>query len=87
MMQNVTDIIHLAAESHVDRSMVNPTNFVDTNIFGTINLLEAAKTFWKDGEHRFINMGTDEIYGSLNVDDYPFNEKTSLDPHSPYITS
>lgn len=87
MMQNVTDIIHLAAESHVDRSMVNPTNFVDTNIFGTINLLEAAKTFWKDGEHRFINMGTDEIYGSLNVDDEPFNEKTPLDPHSPYSTS
>ena len=87
MMQNVTDIIHLTAESHVDRSMVNPTNFVDTNIFGTLNLLEAARIFWKDGEHRFINMGTDEIYGSLDVDDPPFNEKTPLDPHSPYSTS
>lgn len=87
MMQNVTDIIHLAAESHVDRSMVNPTNFVDTNIIGTINLLEMAKKFWKDGEHRFINMGTDEIYGSLGVDDEPFNENTPLDPHSPYSTS
>ena len=87
MAQNITDIIHLAAESHVDRSMLNPTNFVDTNIFGTINLLEAAKNFWKDGEHRFVNMGTDEIYGSLNVDDEPFNENTPLDPHSPYSTS
>ena len=87
MAQNVTDIIHLAAESHVDRSMVNPTNFVDTNIFGTVNLLEAAKNFWKDGEHRFVNMTTDEIFGSLSVDDEPFNENTPFDPHSPYSTS
>ena len=85
---SVTDIIHLAAESHVDRSMTNPTNFVDTNILGTINLLEWAKFFWdKEDGHRFINMGTDEIYGSLGVDDPPFNENTPLDPHSPYSTS
>ena len=89
MKYGVTDIIHLAAESHVDRSMVNPTNFVDTNILGTINLLEAAKTAWKGdcGLHRFLNMGTDEIYGSLGLDDEPFNENTPLDPHSPYSTS
>ena len=84
----ITDILHFAAESHVDRSMVNPTNFVDTNINGTVNLLESAKKYWTDGElHRFINMGTDEIYGSLDIDDEPFNENTPFDPHSPYSAS
>ena len=86
--QQITDVIHLAAESHVDRSMLDATTFADTNVMGTLNLLEAAKMRWTDGgEHRFINMGTDEIYGSLGVDDPPFNENSPLDPHSPYSTS
>jgi dTDP-glucose 4,6-dehydratase len=84
----ITDILHFAAESHVDRSMVNPTNFVDTNIVGTVTLLEAAKNHWTDGGlHRFINMGTDEIFGSLDIDDKPFDENTPFDPHSPYSAS
>lgn len=86
---HIDKIIHLAAESHVDRSMVNPTEFVETNVMGTINLLNAAKDAWSDdlGSHCFLNMGTDEIFGSLNVGDEPFNESTPFDPHSPYSTS
>ena len=85
----IDDVIHLAAESHVDRSMVNPTEFVETNVMGTVNLLNAAKEAWsKDlGFHAFLNMATDEIFGSLDVNDPPFNEHTPLDPHSPYSTS
>jgi dTDP-glucose 4,6-dehydratase len=86
---NVTDVIHLAAESHVDRSMLNPTVFAETNIMGTLNLLNIAREYWKGdySKHVFLNMGTDEIFGALGVDDEPFNEKTPLDPHSPYSTS
>lgn len=85
----ITDVIHLAAESHVDRSMLNPTLFAETNIMGTLNLLNAALKYWKDdlSSHVFLNMGTDEIFGALGVDDEPFSEKTPLDPHSPYSTS
>ena len=88
-MFGITDIIHLAAESHVDRSMVNPTIFAETNVIGTLNLLNAAREYWKEdySKHVFLNMNTDEIFGSLSANDEPFNEKTPLDPHSPYSTS
>ena len=85
----VTDVIHLAAESHVDRSMLNPTLFAETNVMGTLNMLNAALKYWKDdlSSHVFLNMGTDEIFGALGPDDEPFSEKTPLNPHSPYSTS
>lgn len=85
----ITDIIHMAAESHVDRSMVNPTIFAETNVMGTLNLLNTAREYWKEDytQHVFFNMGTDEIYGALGIDDEPFNENTPLNPHSPYSTS
>lgn len=85
----ITDVIHMAAESHVDRSIVYPTVFVETNVMGTINLLNMAKEFWKDdySNHIFLNMGTDEIFGALDNEDEPFNELTPLNPHSPYSTS
>lgn len=85
----ITDVIHMCAESHVDRSMVNPTIFVETNVLGTVNLLNAAREYWKEdySSHRFFSMITDEIMGSLTNDDEPFNENTPLDPHSPYSTS
>lgn len=86
---DITDVIHLAAESHVDRSMVNPTVFVETNVIGTVNLLNVAKEHWKGNYHGhiFLNMGTDEIFGALDNEDEPFNELTPLNPHSPYSTS
>lgn len=82
-------VIHMAAESHVDRSMTNPTVFVDTNVMGTINLLNFVRKYWTEGnkERRFFNMITDEIFGSLSIDDPPFDENTPIDPHSPYSTS
>lgn len=85
----ITDIIHMAAESHVDRSMTNPNVFMETNIKGTVNLLNKAREYWKNDidNHCFFNMCTDEIFGALDEDDAPFNEKTPLDPHSPYSTS
>mgnify|MGYP003312585465 CR=1 FL=1 len=86
----ITDVMHLAAESHVDRSMVNPTLFVETNVMGTINLLNAAREYWKEdySKHRFINFSTDEIYGHLTSPEEPaFNENTPLAPRSPYATS
>ena len=87
----ITDVIHLAAESHVDRSIKYPTVFFDTNVMGTLNLLNIAKEKWEgsDGERNvFINFSTDEIFGHLtSVDDKPFNETTPLSPRSPYATS
>src|SRR5690554_4449688 len=63
----ITDVIHLAAESHVDRSITDPMAFVRTNVIGTVNLLNAAKTFWKDSNgHLFYHVSTDEVYGSLD---------------------
>lgn len=83
-----TDIIHLAAESHVDRSISNPIEFVMTNVVGTVNLLNAAKELWKDdlNSHRFYQVSTDEVYGTLGSEGL-FNEQTSYDPHSPYSAS
>jgi len=81
-------VIHLAAESHVDRSISNPTEFVFTNVIGTVNLLNAAKHIWKDNFEgkRFYHISTDEVYGSLG-DEGMFTEETSYDPHSPYSAS
>lgn len=80
-------IIHLAAESHVDRSILNPMEFVMTNIIGTVTLLNAARTFWKGREDvLFYHVSTDEVFGSLHSGEY-FVETTSYDPQSPYSAS
>jgi dTDP-glucose 4,6-dehydratase len=85
---NVTDVIHLAAESHVDRSILSPLDFVYTNVIGTVNLLQAAKTKWKDdfSGHIFYHVSTDEVYGALGETGL-FTEETKYDPHSPYSAS
>lgn len=81
-------IIHLAAESHVDRSIANPLEFVTTNVVGTVNLLNAARRQWKEAydNHRFYHVSTDEVYGALKETGM-FTEETSYDPHSPYSAS
>ncbi len=81
-------IIHLAAESHVDRSISNPLEFVMTNVIGTVNLLNAAREAWKDNysTKRFYHVSTDEVYGALGEEGM-FTEMTSYDPHSPYSAS
>lgn len=81
-------VIHLAAESHVDRSITNPTAFVMTNVIGTVNLLNAAKEIWKDNHagKRFHHVSTDEVFGALG-DTGLFTEDTKYDPHSPYSAS
>jgi dTDP-glucose 4,6-dehydratase len=82
-------IIHLAAESHVDRSILNPIEFVMTNVIGTVNLLNIAKNAWKDNlqEHLFYHVSTDEVYGSLHNPDEFFVETTPYNPQSPYSAS
>jgi dTDP-glucose 4,6-dehydratase len=82
----ISDVIHLAAESHVDRSIEGPMDFVLTNIVGTVNLLQTAKDKWEDGEHVFHHVSTDEVYGSLGEEGL-FEETTSYDPRSPYSAS
>jgi len=83
----VTDVIHLAAESHVDRSIEGPMEFVLTNVVGTVNLLQVAKDFWAGGEnHVFHHVSTDEVFGSLGAEGL-FTEETSYDPRSPYSAS
>jgi dTDP-glucose 4,6-dehydratase len=80
-------VIHLAAESHVDRSITNPLEFVMTNVIGTVNLLNAAKTIWNQGsDNRFYHISTDEVYGALGETGM-FTEETRYDPHSPYSSS
>ncbi len=81
-------IIHLAAESHVDRSITNPNAFIQTNVMGTANLLNAAREIWKDGFEgkRFYHVSTDEVYGSLGETGF-FLETTPYDPQSPYSAS
>lgn len=83
---HITDVIHLAAESHVDRSIEGPMDFVMTNVVGTVNLLQVAKDHWKDGDHIFHHVSTDEVYGSLGETGL-FTEKTPYDPRSPYSAS
>ncbi|WCC42850.1 dTDP-glucose 4,6-dehydratase [Tenacibaculum finnmarkense] len=84
----IDSVIHLAAESHVDRSISDPFSFVKTNVFGTLNLLENAKNSWKDNfdDKLFYHISTDEVYGSL-AETGLFTEKTAYDPHSPYSAS
>ena len=84
-------LVNFAAESHVDRSIREPEVFAKTNVLGTVNLLNAAKEFWKDGEgfksgKKYLQVSTDEVYGSLGETGY-FMETTPLDPHSPYSSS
>lgn len=84
----IDHVIHLAAESHVDRSISNPIEFVMTNVVGTVNLLNTAKNNWsKDLQnHKFYHVSTDEVYGALGAEGF-FTEDTSYDPHSPYSAS
>jgi dTDP-glucose 4,6-dehydratase len=85
--ESVDGIIHLAAESHVDRSLETPSDFALTNVVGTLNLLHAARSAWKGAsEKRFYHVSTDEVYGSLGATGL-FTEETSLDPRSPYSAS
>jgi dTDP-glucose 4,6-dehydratase len=86
---SIDSIIHLAAESHVDRSIKDPFIFAKTNVLGTLSLLQAAKELWKYGEepHLFYHISTDEVYGALMPDSGFFTEKTKYDPHSPYSAS
>ena len=85
---NITDVIHLAAESHVDRSIKDPFGFARTNVMGTLSLLNAAKTHWQSSydDHLFYHVSTDEVYGSLG-DTGLFVETTAYDPRSPYSAS
>ncbi len=89
---DITTIINFAAESHVDRSIESPIEFINTNIKGTQVLLEEAKKYWQIGEDKykdgvkFIQVSTDEVYGSLGKEGF-FTENTPLDPHSPYSAS
>ena len=85
---HITHVIHLAAESHVDRSISNPIEFVMTNVVGTVNLLNVAKNNWSGdlNNHKFYHVSTDEVYGALGSEGF-FTEETSYDPHSPYSAS
>ncbi len=86
-------VMHLAAESHVDRSIDGPAVFIQTNVVGTFSLLEAARGYWSGLEgaaktaFRFHHISTDEVFGALDVDDPPFTEATPYDPRSPYSAS
>jgi len=85
--QEIDGIIHLAAESHVDRSIADPMAFINTNIIGTVNLLNAGRKTWTSFEgKRFYHISTDEVYGSLG-DEGLFSEETAYDPRSPYSAS
>lgn len=86
-------IVHFAAESHVDRSITGPAAFVETNVNGTLTLLEAARKYWADlpeagrQSFRFLHVSTDEVYGSLAADEPAFTERTPYQPNSPYSAS
>ena len=86
---NIDGIIHLAAESHVDRSIKDPFVFAQTNVMGTLSLLQAAKESWKFpyDNNKFYHISTDEVYGTLQFDGTFFTEDTKYDPHSPYSAS
>ena len=86
----IDTLVHFAAESHVDRSILGPDAFIDTNIIGTHSLLKAARSVWLAGSgtpHRFHHVSTDEVYGSLGSDDPAFSETTPYAPNSPYSAS
>ena len=86
-------IINFAAETHVDKSIKNPENFIKTNIYGTYKLIESTRNYFNElknplkKEFRFIHISTDEVFGSLKKNDPPFNEKTQFRPNSPYSAS
>ena len=84
----IDSVIHLAAESHVDRSIEDPFSFAQTNVMGTLSLLQVAKSYWESNfENKlFYHVSTDEVYGSLGQEGF-FTEKTNYDPHSPYSAS
>jgi len=84
----IDSVLHLAAESHVDRSIKDPFSFAQTNVMGTLSLLQAAKNYWEGDFEKniFYHVSTDEVYGSLGEEGL-FTEKTSYDPHSPYSAS
>ncbi|HPI39920.1 MAG TPA: dTDP-glucose 4,6-dehydratase [Pseudobdellovibrionaceae bacterium] len=88
-----TAVLNFAAESHVDRSIHGPREFIETNVMGTFSLLQASKDYWqnlsesKRKEFRFLHVSTDEVYGSLELDDPPFSETTPYEPNSPYSAS
>lgn len=90
---DVDYVLNFAAESHVDRSITNPEIFAETNVMGTVNLLNVARAYWEDkttGEYKegkkYLQVSTDEVYGSLGEEGF-FTEETPLDPHSPYSSS
>ena len=89
--ENIDTVAHFAAESHVDRSILGPGAFVQTNVVGTFTLLEAFRHHWevnsKSSDSRFLHVSTDEVYGSLGFDDPPFSETTPYAPNSPYSAS
>ncbi|WP_392531780.1 dTDP-glucose 4,6-dehydratase [Nostoc sp. C117] len=89
--ENIDTIAHFAAESHVDRSILGPAAFVQTNVVGTFTLLEAFRQHWetkaKSSNYRFLHVSTDEVYGSLSPDDPAFSETTPYAPNSPYSAS
>lgn len=89
--EQIVTLIHLAAESHVDRSIAEPASFIQTNIVGTYTLLEAFRSYWleqgRPQHYRFLHISTDEVYGSLGPDDSPFQELTAYAPNSPYSAS
>lgn len=91
-LHEIDGVIHLAAESHVDRSIKDPFTFARTNVLGTLSLLQAAKVYWeslsqKYAGKRFYHISTDEVYGALDFDKTLFTEQTRYDPHSPYSAS
>jgi dTDP-glucose 4,6-dehydratase len=89
----IDTIVHFAAETHVDRSILGPAQFIQTNIMGTFSILEAARKLWLDDKAlqlenvRFHHVSTDEVFGSLKPSDPPFNESTPYEPRSPYSAS
>lgn len=89
--ENLDTVVHFAAESHVDRSITGPDEFIQTNIVGTHNLLHAARQVWLCGDepkaHRFHHVSTDEVYGTLSAEDPPFDEELAYKPNSPYAAS
>lgn len=88
-MYNFDYVINFAAESHVDRSINSADEFVKTNVEGTVNLLNIAKKYWENNlsSHRYMQISTDEVYGSLNLGDKTFTETTTIKPRSPYSAS
>ncbi|HAC65687.1 MAG TPA: dTDP-glucose 4,6-dehydratase [Cyanothece sp. UBA12306] len=89
--ENIDTIAHFAAESHVDRSILGPDAFIQTNVFGTFTLLESFRHYWNaqgnPENHRFLHVSTDEVYGSLKPEDPAFSETTPYAPNSPYSAS